>query len=426
MQFQGDSNVDIIRSHAKKRIKPWWILAGILVLGVTGCAFYSLQNASDYKVSRNTLRLASVSQGNFDIVVRAPGALVPTRVRWLAAGANGRVEQVLVKPGAQVKAGDLIAELSNAELEQAYEELQWDQEAMHAQTSAEIKDLESALLDQRAVELEAKSVFQSSELTLNAQIYLRERNQGSVSKIEFESSQMQTAQRKERWQIEQSRTKSMRENIEIQIVAKKARIKKLEKQIERARQQVEQLQVRATMDSVVQEVAIEPGQQLVLGANIAKLVQQDQLVARMLVPEIQIQQVALGQKVSVDTRNNRIAGVVIRISPSVVNGTVEVDVELNKPLPADARPDLTVDGEIMVAALNDTLFVERPAYAQNFRTMRIFKLSEDGNFADKVAVEFGRGSASKIEIVNGLNPNDQVIVSDQSELDTYSRLHLTN
>lgn len=426
MQFQGDSNVDIIRSHAKNRIKPWWILAGILVLGVTGCAFYSLQNASDYKVARNTLRLASVSQGNFDIVVRAPGALVPTRVRWLAAGANGRVEQVLVKPGAQVKAGDLIAGLSNAELEQAYEELQWDQEAMHAQTSAEIKDLESALLDQRAVELEAKSVFQSSELTLNAQIYLRERNQGSVSKIEFESSQMQTAQRKERWQIEQSRTKSMRENIEVQIVAKKARIKKLEKQIERARQQVEQLQVRATMDSVVQEVAIEPGQQLVLGANIAKLVQQDQLVARMLVPEIQIQQVALGQKASVDTRNNRIAGVVIRISPSVVNGTVEVDVDLNKPLPADARPDLTVDGEIMVAALNDTLFVERPAYAQNFRTMRIFKLSEDGNFADKVAVEFGRGSASKIEIVNGLNPNDQVIVSDQSELDTYSRLHLTN
>lgn len=418
--------MDIIRRQNKSQSKPLWIAAGLLLCGLAGYFIYSLQNTSDYQVARNTLRLASVNQGGFDIVVRAPGALVPTQVRWLAAGANGRVEQVLVKPGARVKAGDLIAELSNTELEQVYEELQWDLEAMQAQTSAEIKDLESTLLDQRAIELEAKSLFQSSELTLNAQIYLRERNQGSVSKIEYESSQMQTAQRKERWQIEQARTKSVQENVAVQIVAKKARLKKLEKQIERAGQQVEQLQVRATMDSVVQEVAIEPGQQLGPGANIAKLVQQDQLIARMLVPEIQIQQVALGQKVSVDTRNNRIAGVVARISPSVVNGTVEVDVEFTEPMPADARPDLTIDGEIMVAALNNTLFVERPAYSQNFRSMRVFKLSADGNFADKVPVEFGRGSASKIEIVSGLNSSDQIIVSDQSELDSYSRLHLTN
>ncbi|WP_323814772.1 efflux RND transporter periplasmic adaptor subunit [Cellvibrio sp. NN19] len=391
-----------------------------------GYGVIPLYSPSDFKVDRHTLRLAKVNQGSFDIVIRAPGALVPINVRWLAAETNGRVEQVLVKPGAQVKTGDLIAELSNPELEQAYDDLHWDLEAMQAQTSAEIKDMESALLDQRTIELEAKGLFQTSELNLNAQIYLRERNQGSISKIEFESSQMQTAQRKERWQIEQSRTKSMEENVVVQVIAKKARLKKLQKQIERAREQVEQLQVRATMDSVVQEVAIEPGQQLALGANIAKLVQQDQLIARMLVPEIQIQQVALAQTVSIDTRNNRITGVVSRISPSVMNGTVEVDVELTEPLPTDARPDLTIDGEIMVAALSNALFVERPAYSQNYRAMRVFKLSEDGNFADKVPVEFGRGSASKIEIVSGLNPSDQIIVSDQSELDGYSRIYLAN
>jgi HlyD family secretion protein len=416
--------VDIIRNQKKSKFKLWWGVAAVLV-GFVGYTIYSLQNASDYKVARNTLRLASVSQGNFDIIVRAPGTLVPTQVRWLAAEANGRVERVLVEPGAQVKAGDVIAELSNSELEQIYEELQWDLEALQAQNSAEIKDLESALLDQKAVELEAKSLFQSSELTFNAQTFLRERNQGSISKIEYESIQMQTAQRKERWQIEQSRTKSVRENVTAQISAKHARIKKLEKQIQRAKQQVEQLEVRATMESVVQEVAIEPGQQLALGTNIAKLVQQDQLIARMLVPELQIQQVAIGQQVSIDTRNNRIAGLVSRISPSVIEGTVEVDVEFSEALPKDARPELTVDGEIMVAALNNTLFVERPAYSQNFRKMRVFKLSEDGNFADKVPVEFGRGSASKIEIVSGLKNNDRIIVSDQSELDTYSRLYLT-
>ena len=417
--------MDIIRSQKQSKFKLWWVIAGVVGCVFVGGGIYSLYDGSDYRVERDTLRLASVSQGSFDIIVRAPGTLVPIEVRWLAAEANGRVERVLVKPGAQVKTGDIIAELSNAELEQAYDELQWDLEAMQAQNSAEIKDLESALLDQRAVELEAKSLFQSSELTFNAQTFLRERNQGSISKIEYESIQMQTDQRKERWQIEQSRTKSMKENVTAQIAAKHARIKKLEKQIQRAKQQVDQLSVRATMESVVQEVAIEPGQQLALGANIAKLVQQDKLIARMLVPEMQIQQVVMGQQVSVDTRNNRIAGVVSRISPSVVNGTVEVDVEFSEALPADARPELTIDGEIMVAALSNALYVERPAYSQNFRKMRVFKLSEDGKFADKVLVEFGRGSASKIEIVSGLKAKDQIIVSDQSELDSYSRLHLT-
>lgn len=416
--------MDILRTQKKSQFKPRWIIACVLLCGLLGFLFIS-QNTSDFKIERNTLRVADVTQGDFEIIVRAPGTLVPTQIRWLAAEANGKVERVLVKPGSHVKAGDMIAELSNAELEQAYDDLQWDLEVMQAQNAAEIKDLEFTLLDQKTIELEAKSQFQSSELTLNAQTFLRERNQGSVSKIDFESMQMQTAQRKARWLIEQTRTLSIKENVTAQIAVRVARIKKLEKQIQRAKQQVEQLVVRATMESVVQEVSIEPGQQLGLGANIAKLVQQDQLIARMLVPEIQIQQVALGQQVSVDTRNNRIAGLVSRISPSVINGTVEVDVTFSEELPADARPELTIDGEIMVAALSNTLFVERPAYSQNFRKMRVFKLSQDGNYAEKVPVEFGRGSASKIEIVSGLTINDQIIVSDQSQLDSYSRLQLT-
>lgn len=417
--------MDILRTQKKSQSKSRWFIAGVLLCGLIGYAWFSLHNTSDYKINRNTLRLAGVVQGDFEIIVRAPGTLVPFQIRWLAAEANGKVERVLVKPGSHVKAGDIIAELSNAELEQAYDDLQWDMEVMQAQNAAEIKDLEFALLDQKTIELETESLFKSSELTLNAQTYLRERDQGSVSKIDYESMQMQTAQRKARWKIEQSRTLSIKENVTAQIAVKLARIKKLEKQIQRAKQQVEQLVVRATMESVVQEVSIEPGQQLGPGSNIAKLVQQDQLFARMLVPEIQIQQVALGQPVSIDTRNNRIAGLVSRISPSVVNGTVEVDVTFSEELPADARPELTIDGEIMVAALSNTLFVERPAYSQNFRKMRVFKLSQDGSYAEKVPVEFGRGSASKIEIVSGLTINDQIIVSDQSQLDSYSRLQLT-
>lgn len=416
--------MDVIRPQKKSGFKKWWVLPVVLFVCLLFYFATARIGSADYSLERKTLRFATVQQGDFDIVVRAPGTLIPTEVRWLTADVDGRVDRVLVKPGSKVQTGDSIAVLSNPDLIQRMEELQWDLEAQQAQHIADIKDLESQTLDQQASELDAKIKFQSSTMSYKAQTALRERNQGSVSEIDYETIRMETIQRNERWTIEKNRTVSMRENVKAQIAAKQARLKKLKKQVERAQQQVDRLNVRATMNSVVQEVAIEPGQQLNQGNNIAKLVQQDQLIAQILVPELQIQNVAVGQNVIIDTRSNQVEGVVSRVSPSVINGTVEVDVTFSNELPAEARPELTVDGEIRVAAMRNSLFVERPAFAQNFREMRIFKLSDEGSFADKTLVQFGRGSASKIAIKNGLNVGDKVIVSDQSEFEAYERIKL--
>ena len=169
---------------------------------------------------------------------------------------------------------------------------------------------------------------------------------------------------------------------------------------------------------------LEPGQRVLIGSNIAKLARQDQLIAELQIPESQVRDVQIDQAVVIDTRNSTIHGRVSRIAPSVENGTVQVDVELDQPLPTDARPDLSVTGEIRVAEFVDTLYVRRPAFAQSGSTAQIFKRSRDLGFIDKVSVQFGRGSVNQIQILGGLGVGDQIVVSDYADLQAYSRIRI--
>jgi multidrug efflux pump subunit AcrA (membrane-fusion protein) len=194
--------------------------------------------------------------------------------------------------------------------------------------------------------------------------------------------------------------------------------------VERAAEQVGSLEVRATMGSVVQEVAVETGKRVTVGSNIARLAVQDQLIAELQIPEAQVRDVSLDQPVVVETRNSSIQGVVSRVAPSVNNGSVQVDVKLTDELPPDARPDSSVTGEIRVAEFKDTLFVRRPAFAQSNAVVPIFRATADQEFIEKVDVRFGRGSIDQIQVLEGLVAGERVVVSDYTSLEAYSRIRL--
>ena len=114
----------------------------------------------------------------------------------------------------------------------------------------------------------------------------------------------------------------------------------------------------------------------------------------------------------------------IRVDPAVVNGTVLVDVALEGELPRGARPDLSVDGTIEIERLPDVLFVSRPAFGQPGEKIGLFRVSPDGDTAQRVTVQLGRASTHTIEVVSGLEKGDKVILSDTNEWDGYSRLRL--
>ncbi|NMP30685.1 HlyD family efflux transporter periplasmic adaptor subunit [Thalassotalea sp. M1531] len=398
-----------------------------IAIGVISMAIFGFSQAivtSDYAADKSMLRIATVKRGELAVKVRGPGVLTPKNIRWIASDVEGRAERVLVKPGAIVKAGELLVELTNPKLERQLEESRWELTAQEAEAKAETTSLASLLLDQEARVLNAELDYESNAMRLRAETELFDKGAQAVSKLDYEKTKLATKQSSKRWQIEQQRLIKMQENIDAQATARAARLNKMRKSYEIMEQQVENLEIRASIDSVVQDVAIEAGQQVTMGSSLAKLARQDELIAELQIPELAIRDVALGQKVVIDTRNNQIDGEVIRIAPSVDKGSVQVDVALIQPLPNDARPDLSIDGEIIIAQLSDVMHVRRPPFVQSNRTATVFKLATDGSIAERINVDFGLGSVQHIEIKRGLNVGEQIIVSQNEELDRFNKISL--
>lgn len=377
---------------------------------------------ADFSVDRNTLMFSDVKRGKYTVSVRGTGVLVPDKVQWLAAEVDATVTRILLKAGNVVKAGDLILQLSNPQLAQQLAEAEWELEAMDSELKAAQVEQESDLQQQKSNGLSAKLDYERSQNEFNA--HSRIIKTGAVSQLAFDRAQIEMDQSKQRWLSSQEKLKKQYENLIAQNKARTARLKITKKRVDRLQQQVNDLQVKATMDSILLEMPLEAGQRITMGTNIAKLAQQNSLIAELQVPEIQIRDVAVGQKVIIDTHNNKIEGVVARVDPAVINGAVQVDIAFSQTLPDDARPDLSVDGEINITEITDALYVDRPLFVQSRSQSVFYKLTPDGKFAERVAVTTGYGSVNQIQIANGLQVGNMIITSDPSRFKTAQKFRI--
>ncbi|HKA20140.1 MAG TPA: HlyD family efflux transporter periplasmic adaptor subunit, partial [Blastocatellia bacterium] len=191
------------------------------------------------------------------------------------------------------------------------------------------------------------------------------------------------------------------------------------------RKQLDALKVRAGIDGELQTIAVQVGQQVTLGQELARVANPRRLKAEIKIAETQAKDVQLGQTVSIDTRSGIIPGKVIRIDPSVQNGTRTVDASLEGELPKGAVPDLSVDGTIELEKLENILYVNRPVHGQEHSTIGLFKLDPDGSGASQIQVKLGRGSVTTIEILDGLKEGDVVILSDTSQFDSSPRIRIS-
>jgi HlyD family secretion protein len=190
------------------------------------------------------------------------------------------------------------------------------------------------------------------------------------------------------------------------------------------RRQHDELKVRAGFSGMLQLVPVEVGQQVAPGSNLARVANPLRLKAELKIAETQAKDIQIGQLASIDTRNGMVEGRVIRIDPSVQNGTRTVDVSLPDELPKGAVPDLSVDGTIELERLADVLYVGRPAFGQEQSTVGLFKVDQDGSGASRVQVKLGRNSVNQVEVLSGLKVDDTVILSDMSAWDAFDRVRL--
>jgi len=416
--------VDIARSPEFKRKKKirqiLYGIAALVVITVISVGVSRLKPAAP-SVERSTIWIGTVKRGPMLRQVRGSGTLVPEEIRWIPATTQGRVERLILRPGATVRPDTVILELSNPDLENAVKEAQLAYQSAQAAYVNRKAELESALLSQQSDVASVKAASTKADLNLEAQDKLYK--DGLVSEIQFKQSKSDAEELKNRLKIAQQRLVMQTEGIKSQLAPQEADVDQKRAAYELRVRQLDDLKVKAGMNGVLQEVPVERGAQVAPGEKLARVADPSNLKAELRIAETQTKDIRIGQLAEVDTRNGVVKGKVSRIDPKSTGGTVGVDVILEGALPSGARPDLSVDGTIQLERLDNVIYVERPAFGQENSTVGLFKLTGDGE-AMRTNVKLGRTSVDKVEIVEGLQPGDQVVLSDMSAQDAYDRIRI--
>lgn len=413
--------MDIPRPENKKRKRIRQIVIGsstAVALAIVTIALSRLEPAAP-SVDRDTLYTGAVARGEMLRQTRGPGTLVPRTRLWIAAQSAGRVDRVVVRPGAIVEPDSILVELSNPDLMRQAEEKRYGLEFAKANFAEFELNLRSKELDQKAAVAQAHAAYEGQRLQAEAQ-----RASKAVPELDVRRSELNAESLKTAYDIQVERFNQLGATVNAQIAAQRAKLAQEQNAYDRMREQVEALHVRASLAGVVQTVLFDEGAQVQPGQNIARVAKPEELMAELKVPETQAKDVVPGQLVAVDTRNGIVAGKVIRVDPAASEGTVQVDVELTGKLPPGARPEQSVDGTIEIERLPDVIYTGRPTYVQPNSTITLFKLVEEGAYAVRVPVRIGVTSVNQVEIREGLTPGDEVILSDTSAWDDVDRIRL--
>jgi HlyD family secretion protein len=418
--------VDIARSPdviRKKKIRRamYAAAAGAVIILIT-LGVSRLKPAAP-SVERATVWVDTVKRGPMVRQVRGSGTLVPEEIRWIPATTQGRVERIILRPGAEVKTGTVILELSNPELEQSVKEAQLAYQSAQAAFQNRKAELESALLKQQSEVATIEANYKNATMTLQMNETLLK--EGLVPKITVEQMRSNAMELENRLKIEKQRLEMTQLGTKSQIAPQESDVNQRRAALELRTKQLEDLKVKSSMEGVLQVVPVEVGASVQPGANLARVANPHNLKAELRIAETQTKDITIGLPAEVDTRNGVVKGRVSRIDPASSNGTVGVDVTLEGPLPPGARPDLSVDGTVRLELLENVIHVGRPAFGQENSTVGLFKVGADGE-AVRVNVKLGRSSVNTIEIIEGLQPGDQVILSDMSSYDEYQRIKLSS
>lgn len=416
--------MDIARPNAgrqRRRRQIVYVTAGVILVGLVTMGLSKLKPAAP-TVERSTVWVDTVKRGSILRQVRGLGTLVPVEIRWIPAVTEGRVDRILELPGTSVKPDTVLLELSNPQLQQEALDAQWKLKAAQADYKNLEMQLASQVLAQKSESAKAQSEFNQAKIQADTDTELAKL--GVISQMNEKFSNQKAQELSTRSDIEKQRLVNSGQVLEAQLQAKQAEVEQFRALAGLKQSQLEGLRVRAGIAGVLQEQPLKVGQWVTPGTTLAKVVQPERLKAELKVAETQAKDIQLGQPAAVDTHNGTIAGHVTRIDPSVLNGTVTVDVALDGALPQGARPDLSVDGTIDLEKMENVLYVGRPAFGQEKSTVGMFKVEPDDKTAVRAQVKLGRSSVNTVEILQGLKEGDQVILSDMSRWDSFDRVRL--
>jgi HlyD family secretion protein len=416
MDIQRPSN-----AKAKKIKRAVYVTVAVLVIAGVTLGLSRLKPAAP-SVDRGTVWTDTVKRGPMLREVRGLGTLVPLDIHWIAALTTARVDKIVIRPGHLVEPNTVILEMSDPAVAQSLVDAEFQLKGAEADLANLKVQVNSELMNQKAIEAGVRSDYEQAKL--QHEVDLKLFNEGIDADVTQKLSKVREDQLKIRLDLEQERTRVAADSAQARLQAQQAHLEQARAMYALRKSQADALHVKAGITGVLQLLPVDVGQSVAVGTNIARVADPKKLKAEIKIAETQAKDITIGQSATVDTRNGIVNGHVIRIDPSVVNGTVTVDVGIDDPLPLGARADLSVDGTITLENLKDVLYVGRPVHGQTDATISLFKVMPDDSDAERVNVKLGRSSVNTVEILSGLKVGDKVILSDMSQWDNVDRIRL--
>jgi multidrug resistance efflux pump len=413
--------MDKVRTDKRRNRKPIYAGVGGVALIFLFAFVLKLKPALP-SVDASVIWADTVQRGSFVREVKGPGTLVPEQIRIIPAMTSGRVEEVFIRPGQHVEAGTLLMRMTNPDVEMKLLDAQRFLSDAQSQLITLRANLQGQILQQKSAVASAQTAYNDAmrKLQVNEKLAAQQliaRNDVASSKDAAEEARQRLEAAKQQLALAQG-------TVQEQLTSQAEQVARLQESVNFQRKNLESMNVRAVAPGVLQGLDLQIGAWVNAGQELARIIQPGRLKATIRIAGTQIQDVALGQKAWIDTRNDTIAGTVVRIDPAEQTGTFGVDLAIDGELPASARPDLSIDGTIEIERLDNVLHMQRPGYGAEGQSISVFRIAPDGKTAEQVTVKLGRTSVNQVEVVQGLREGDVVILSGMDDVQKYDKVRL--
>ncbi|HTQ52834.1 MAG TPA: HlyD family efflux transporter periplasmic adaptor subunit, partial [Bryobacteraceae bacterium] len=322
--------MDIPRKDAsRKRLIRRIVLGVVVLIAVVGTSFALKRlKPAPPSVDGSVVWRDTVKRGPITLERRGLGTLVPEQTMLVPATTDGRVERILIRPGTEVRANSIIMILSSPELETSTLDAEFAVKAAEADYQNLKVTLDKTRLDMQSMLAQVEADANTAKLQADRDAALAK--EGLFSEVDAKISAVKAQELTNRVKIEKERLQISTSQEEAQLGAQKVKMEQLRGQYNLKKSQLDQLKVKAGFDGMLQQLPtpVEEGQRVSAGTSLGKIAQPSKLKAELKIAETQAKDVRIGQHATVDTRNGVIEGRVSRIDPSVLNGTVTVDVSL--------------------------------------------------------------------------------------------------
>ena len=406
-----------IELQQKTQWKKWLALT-LFVLSLAYAA-HAVTSTNSKTIMANEITLQTVQTGPVDIYSNAYGEFASARERLLTAPALGKVAEIIVRPGTKVSADTVILTLSNPKLEQEVSQARGELAQLEAQREAFKYEQQNERLNYqgRIADIEAEIEKAKLELSVNENLMTL----GVASKIELQRADLAVKQQSKRLNFEKKKYQQFIDMQSYQLTQRNITVTQQQAQLSLLEEQLGDMQVKAGIAGSLQNLAVELGQSVQLGESLAKVGSDQQLIARLRLPQHQADQIDINAPVIIDTQKGKINAHITRIESVVTNGSVLAEAIIDGELTSNARPSLTISAQVFVKHQTDATFINQVSGIRPQSKQSVFVKTAENTLSQR-DVSFAELSQGRLVITDGLTSGDEIVSSDTSKYSQFQQL----